>query len=107
MFLVFYLVFFLLFFFIFFFFFNDTATTEIYTLSLHELFRSRPPRSPAPRRSARPSGDRRAMRGAAGGEDRSVAEASIPARASPEGRARCARSRARARPARPGPTPRA
>src|SRR2546422_7055106 len=24
----------------FFFFFNDTATTEIYTLSLHELFRS-------------------------------------------------------------------
>src|SRR5690554_8089859 len=24
-----------------FFFFNDTATTEIYTLSLHELFRSR------------------------------------------------------------------
>src|SRR3712207_7422433 len=25
----------------FFFFFNDTATTEIYTLSLHELFRSR------------------------------------------------------------------
>src|SRR3712207_7765544 len=26
----------------FFFFFNDTATTEIYTLSLHALFRSRP-----------------------------------------------------------------
>src|SRR5438034_3889538 len=26
--------------FLFFFFFNDTATTEIYTLSLHELFRS-------------------------------------------------------------------
>src|SRR2546430_9069098 len=25
-----------------FFFFNDTATTEIYTLSLHALFRSRP-----------------------------------------------------------------
>src|SRR5256885_8750266 len=25
----------------FFFFFNDTATTEIYTLSLHDLFRSR------------------------------------------------------------------
>src|SRR2546425_5860463 len=25
-----------------FFFFNDTATTEIYTLSLHELFRSQP-----------------------------------------------------------------
>src|SRR2546425_5358439 len=31
----------LLFTFFFFFFFNDTATTEIYTLSLHELFRSR------------------------------------------------------------------
>src|SRR2546426_3768090 len=28
--------------FLFFFFFNDTATTEIYTLSLHELFRSLP-----------------------------------------------------------------
>src|SRR6266576_6453886 len=27
--------------FIFFFFFNDTATTEIYTLSLHDAFRSR------------------------------------------------------------------
>src|SRR2546430_13736762 len=27
---------------LFFFFFNDTATTEIYTLSLHELFRSLP-----------------------------------------------------------------
>ena len=32
--------FFFLFFFLFYFFFNDTATTEIYTLSLHELFRS-------------------------------------------------------------------
>src|SRR6185437_17110247 len=28
------------FFFFFFFFFNDTATTEIYTLSLHDAFRS-------------------------------------------------------------------
>src|SRR6185437_11810417 len=33
-----------------FFFFNDTATTEIYTLSLHELFRSR---TAASTRSAR------------------------------------------------------
>src|SRR5438270_10077256 len=32
------------------FFFNDTATTEIYTLSLHELFRS-PPGKRAPGRS--------------------------------------------------------
>src|SRR6266853_7061856 len=31
-----YLVFFFIFFFFFFFFFNDTATTEIYTLSLHD-----------------------------------------------------------------------
>src|SRR3990167_5473249 len=31
------------------FFFNDTATTEIYTLSLHTLFRSWPPCSPADR----------------------------------------------------------
>src|SRR6266567_8686951 len=31
-----YFVIFLLFFFFFFFFFNDTATTEIYTLSLHD-----------------------------------------------------------------------
>src|SRR5688572_33440875 len=33
---VFFLFFFFLFFFFFFFFFNDTATTEIYTLSLHD-----------------------------------------------------------------------
>src|SRR5260221_13918994 len=31
-----YLIFLLLYFFFFFFFFNDTATTEIYTLSLHD-----------------------------------------------------------------------
>src|SRR6266478_8860179 len=49
-----------------FFFFNDTATTEIYTLSYTTLFRSstgsrdRPARSPAPRRSGgtRPRGAR-------------------------------------------------
>src|SRR5438034_10776513 len=29
-------------------FFTDTATTDIYTLSLHELFRSRPSRSTSP-----------------------------------------------------------
>src|SRR6266496_969761 len=38
----------LLFFFLFFFFFNDTATTEIYTLSLHDALAIRP--RPAPRR---------------------------------------------------------
>src|SRR5687768_18531668 len=36
----FYFFFILLLIFFFFFFFNDTATTEIYTLSLHALFRS-------------------------------------------------------------------
>src|SRR5215203_7099858 len=41
------------FFFFFFFFFNDTATTEIYTLSLHDAFRS-PSRPPMPRRRAPP-----------------------------------------------------
>src|SRR3712207_8140496 len=40
-----------------FFFFNDTATTEIYTLSLHALFRSR-----ARRRGADPAGLRRDRR---------------------------------------------
>src|SRR5208283_5819371 len=45
--------FYLLFLFFFFFFFNDTATTEIYTLSLHDALPSSPARpsswSPAPR----------------------------------------------------------
>src|SRR6202011_6359719 len=36
---------FLVFCFLFFFFFNDTATTEIYTLSLHDAFRSVQPNS--------------------------------------------------------------
>src|SRR6266511_1862796 len=40
------------FFFLFFFFFNDTATTEIYTLSLHDAL---PISWPTRRRSARPS----------------------------------------------------
>src|SRR5687767_15989283 len=35
-----FVLFFFYFFFFFFFFFNDTATTEIYTLSLHDAFRS-------------------------------------------------------------------
>ena len=42
-FLIFFFLFFAFFFFFFFslfFFFNDTATTEIYTLSLHDAFRS-------------------------------------------------------------------
>src|SRR5471030_3351997 len=36
-------IFFIVFIFFFFFFFNDTATTEIYTLSLHDAFRSSGP----------------------------------------------------------------
>src|SRR5687767_15990238 len=42
-------------FYYFFFFFNDTATTEIYTLSLHTLFRSH---SPHRRRGAAEHADR-------------------------------------------------
>src|SRR2546422_2443806 len=56
----------------FFFFFNDTATTEIYTLSLHDALpicrgarrRSRRRRSASPARR-RPPGTRRARRGRA------------------------------------------
>src|SRR6266550_8906150 len=40
-----------IFFFNIFFFFNDTATTEIYTLSLHDAL---PISTPAPRRSGKP-----------------------------------------------------
>src|SRR5688572_33442805 len=51
-------------FFFFFFFFNDTATTEIYTLSLHDAL----PILGAPRRSApRALGGGRGRRTAAGG----------------------------------------
>src|SRR3712207_8826258 len=42
-----------------FFFFNDTATTEIYTLSLHDAL----PISPAGRRTAGPQGRRRCVDG--------------------------------------------
>src|SRR5256885_17048087 len=42
--------------FFFFFFFNDTATTEIYTLSLHDAL----PICPPPGRPPRPDGGRRA-----------------------------------------------
>src|SRR5215467_3644637 len=49
---------FYLFLFFFFFFFNDTATTEIYTLSLHDalpILRQGPPRSRSSRTSHTPS----------------------------------------------------
>src|SRR2546425_7271976 len=50
-------------FFCLFFFFNDTATTEIYTLSLHDALPiSRSPRASGPRRSARWACTRRAAR---------------------------------------------
>src|SRR5215211_8182960 len=48
-------------FFIFFFFFNDTATTEIYTLSLHDAL---PISRPRPRRRSRGSGRRDRVRAA-------------------------------------------
>src|SRR2546422_9565266 len=57
--------------FFFFFFFNDTATTEIYTLSLHDALPIylrhdvREPHAPPPRRDARPQ---------AGGDDRGDAQ---------------------------------
>src|SRR5690349_23012225 len=54
--------------FAFFFFFNDTATTEIYTLSHTTLFRSAAVRRPAAAGRGRPRHRRRAGRGA--GEDR-------------------------------------
>src|SRR3712207_8617650 len=53
---------------IFFFFFNDTATTEIYTLSLHDALpiSCRPPRRPpAPAGAAAPRARRSASRGPA------------------------------------------
>src|SRR5712672_2337656 len=50
MFFFFFLIIFFFFFF-FFFFFNDTATTEIYTLSLHDAFRSIAHPPPGARRS--------------------------------------------------------
>src|SRR2546422_4765307 len=51
----------------FFFFFNDTATTEIYTLSLHDALpisapRSAPEKAPRPGRSPRPGRCRGALR---------------------------------------------
>src|SRR5437667_5264519 len=54
--------------FFFFFFFNDTATTEIYTLSLHDAlpisppWRRSPPPAPSCHRAARPRRDRKSTR---------------------------------------------
>src|SRR2546426_8113713 len=69
--------------FLFFFFFNDTATTEIYTLSLHDALPICPPDSPRPprHRSARA---------------RSAAPEYRPDRSA--GRRRASRPRGRARP---------
>src|SRR5450432_4358165 len=64
----FFFVFFLFFFsyFFFFFFFNDTATTEIYTLSLHDALpiscSARPCSSPSPHPRRRPPPDRKSTR---------------------------------------------
>src|SRR5216683_6378919 len=51
----------------FFFFFNDTATTEIYTLSLHDAL---PISAPAPARPSRRTSRRRHSRSRAGCRDR-------------------------------------
>src|SRR3989441_8665080 len=45
-----------------FFFFNDTATTEIYTLSLHDALPISPPEVPRARAPGRPGRDLRAHR---------------------------------------------
>src|SRR2546426_7615238 len=45
-----------------FFFFNDTATTEIYTLSLHDALPISPPRRPACRARSRTASRSRATR---------------------------------------------
>src|SRR5256886_16092364 len=52
---------------LFFFFFNDTATTEIYTLSLHALFRSLLERRHAEPRYQRDHAQRRSHRAVRGG----------------------------------------
>src|SRR6266511_5997258 len=54
---------------IFFFFFNDTATTEIYTLSLHDALPIRTRSTAPPRRAVRRSSVTRA-RGSSSGSDR-------------------------------------
>src|SRR5450432_4030464 len=56
-----------------FFFFNDTATTEIYTLSYTTLFRSRAPHPAASRKAAPASGDPHHGHDAVGGRARSEA----------------------------------
>src|SRR2546430_9037574 len=62
-----------------FFFFNDTATTEIYTLSLHDAL-------PISRRRARAAPDRRELRGPRVGRYRDVAAAVRPGNGSGETR---------------------
>src|SRR3990170_8071340 len=47
---------------VFFFFFNDTATTEIYTLSLHDALPIYAPGRPVPQRSAGGADHRRPLR---------------------------------------------
>src|SRR5256885_11456471 len=53
----------------FFFFFNDTATTEIYTLSLHDALPISP-RTTAPRRTTHPPSGRRSTFPCSTGADR-------------------------------------
>src|SRR5215211_8930306 len=76
--------------FFFFFFFNDTATTEIYTLSLHDALPiSRPPRTPRPTRHRR----WQAIAAGARGGDRPAARARAAATGGSRGRAGSARGR--------------
>src|SRR3989442_15254121 len=82
-----------LFFIVFFFFFNDTATTEIYTLSLHDalpILLSRQRRRPAALRTARHSRLARAADTAVGRyrHSRQPDAAAPPDRRSPAARSR-------------------
>src|SRR5579884_2779285 len=62
----------------FFFFFNDTATTEIYTLSLHDALPiSRSCRAGAHRRGARRAHDARALRARTAAGGRRAAELAV------------------------------
>src|SRR6266571_6364352 len=60
----------MIFFDLYFFFFNDTATTEIYTLSLHDALPISCPASPAPGGSA--AGRRRSLRARRPGDRKST-----------------------------------
>src|SRR6266480_1744621 len=80
------------FFFFFFFFFNDTATTEIYTLSLHDALRSRSCRSSGRRWSVRRAKCGSVTTTRPGRDNRVVTDRLVRARRQPPGRIASPRS---------------